>query len=354
MGNLKLDELICMTAWKVAFIDAKISSETNATEKKKNLVRAMRAFFKMDGDRFNNANEKSRTSQTAFLSQLEDKDPITKILSYYAGLRVAYAENEDGADKSNLSDKEWQFMIDVKAASKLTKEITDDISATAYDLVYQISAPENLEDEDLLELIEMEKEAGVIFEGSVQPLLEAFFTSLEKNNLFDTWEENYLALIKYKSELQAMFGVMDFKEFDTRYKELKPIISNFKKNKIDREKQIAKENEAKQKQLEKDKADREKQLAKENEAKQKQLEKDKAEEEKNKTHEYSVSNGIDYCRYCGLDKGWSFRDCIRQNGHQYSVKRVLKSEYKGTRGGFEYKPICKKCGQDSGYNFRDC
>jgi hypothetical protein len=72
-------------------------------------------------------------------------------------------------------------------------------------------------------------------------MLQAFFASLEKNNLFDTWEENYLALIKYKSELQDMFGKMDLKEFDTRYKELKPIISNFKKDKADRKKQLAKE-----------------------------------------------------------------------------------------------------------------
>jgi hypothetical protein len=346
MTNLKLDELIARSAWAIGNVSPPI------TENEKNIVRAIRKFFKMNNDRFNNSYN-TFTTLDGHLPQLKNKDPITKILCRYAALRVAWRENE-GQKEGNLSDAENEYISKITYAlnipSFIELNLRAEIQDTAYKLVNEISELTFLNDQDLLDLIDFEKEDGVIFTRSVQPLLQAFFISLEKNNLFDTWEENYLALIKNKLELQSMFGEMDLKEFDTRYKELKPIISNFKKDKADRAKQLAKENEAKQKQIEKNKADREKQLVKENEAKQKQLAKEKAEEEKNKTHEYSVSNGIDFCRYCGLDSGYNYRDCKRQNGHQYSVKRVPISY----SVSFEYKPICKKCGLDSGYNHRDC
>jgi hypothetical protein len=170
----------------------------------------------------------------------------------------------------------------------------------------------------LLDLIDLEKEDGVIYNRIVKPLLKAFFNSLEKNNLYDTWEENYLALIKYKSELQDMFGKMDLKEFDTRYKELKPLISNLKKEQIAKDKLLAKE-----------KTEKEKQIAKE-----------KAELEKNKTHEYSVSNGIHYCKYCGGDERWRKHDCQRELGHKYTLRRVQN------KIGFDYsfQPVCNNCG----------
>lgn len=317
MENLKLDELICLTAWSAAFADGqKDSSESNATEKEKNIVRAMRAFFNMDVDQFNKSNQKYETL-TGHLIELEDKDPITKIISRYSATKVAFAENEDGIDKSNLSDKEWGFIIKIdNLLSK--KNIADDIKDLAYNLVNEMCASELLIDNDLLDLIEMEKEDGTIYRRCIQPLLKAFFNSLEKNNLFITWEENYLALIRYKSELQDMFGKMDLKEFDTRYKELKPLISNLKKEQIAKDKLLAKE-----------KTEKEKQIAKE-----------KAELEKNKTHEYSVSNGIHYCKYCGGDERWRKHDCQRELGHKYTLRRVQN------KIGFDYsfQPVCNNCG----------
>jgi hypothetical protein len=349
MENLKLDELIVRTAWAIGHASSPM------TENEKNIVRAIRKFFKMDVDRFNNSYN-TFTTLDGHLPKLKDKDPITKILCRYAALHVAWRENE-GQKESNLSDAEIEYISKITNAinipSFIELEIREDITNTAYKLVNEISVLQFLNDQDLLDLIDFEKEDGLIFSRSVKPLLQAFFASLEKNNLFDTWEENYLALTKYKSELQDMFGNIDLKEFDTRYKELKSIISIFKKDKADREKQLAKENEAKEKQLAKEKADREKQLAKENEAKEKQLAKEKAEEEKNKTHEYSVSNGIDYCRYCGYDKGFSRHDCLRQNSHKYSVKRVEKiSLYSGKY--YEFEPICTKCGKDKSYSKYIC
>lgn len=317
MEKSKLDELICLTAWSTAFIDGqKDSSESKATEKEKNIVRAMRAFFKMDVDRFNTANNKYEY-YSSHLIEIKDKDPITKIVARYSATKVAFAENEDGIDKSNLSDKEWDYIIKIDdLLSK--KNIADDIKDLAYNLVNEMCTPQLLTDNDLLEIIKIEKEEGVIYTRRIQPLLKAFFNSLEKNNLYDTWEENYLALIKYKSELQDMFGKMDLKEFETRYKELKPLISNIKKEQITKEKQLAKEL-----------ADKEKQLAKE-----------KAELEKNKTHEYSVSNGIHYCKYCGGDERWRKHDCQRELGHKYTLRRVQN------KIGFDYsfQPVCNNCG----------
>ena len=314
MANLKLDELICITAWSAAFAnEKKNSSESNATEKEKNLVRAMRAFFKMDADRFNNANQKHKTL-TSHLIELEDKDPITKIVARYSALKVAFAENEDDTDKSNLSNKEWEYIKIIDETIKI-KIVYDDIKDEVYKLL------------NLIINYEKEKMDGYDPDSQIAIniwyLLREFFNSLEKNNLFDVWEENYLALLKYKSEMQDVFGKNPFlKEFDERYKKQKPLISNFKKEKIAKEKQLAKE---------------------------------KADFEKNKTHEFSVSNGIHYCKYCGGGETWRKFDCQRELGHKYTLRRVQN------KFGFEYsfQPVCNNCGDirhycqpDTDYKFK--
>jgi hypothetical protein len=352
MANSKLDELICITGWSTAFADGqKDSSESNATENEKNIVRAMRAFFKMDVDRFNKSNQKYDTIN-GHLIELQDKDPITKLLSRFVACKVAFRENE-GQRESNLSAAENVYIEKITEAiniqSFIKLEIREDVKDTAYNLVNEICAQELLTDKELIGLIDFEKEEGIIYERSVKPLLKSFFNSLEKNNLYDVWEANYFALIKYKSELQDLFGKMDLKEFDIRYKELKPLISNLNKEINAKEKQLAKEKADQEKQLAKEKADQEKQLAKEKAELEKQLAKEKAELEKNKTHEYSVANGIDYCRYCGKDKSWSTFDCRRGNGHKYSLKREKKINYYGPPT-FEYIPICSRCGKDHGYS----
>lgn len=336
MENLKLDELIVRSAWAIGNVSPPI------TENEKNIVRAMRAFFKMDVDRFNNSYNTFKTLN-GHLPQLKDKDPITKIISRWAACEVAFKENE-GLKESNLSDEETDFISQITDAinipSFIELDIRLDVFQLAFNFIYEISSPQLLIDKDLLNIIELEKGDGVIYTRRIQPLLKAFFNSLEKNNLFITWEENYLALIRYKSELQDMFGKMDLKEFDTRYKELKPLISNQKKEKIAKEKQLAKELADKEKQIAKEKAEKEKQLAKDLAAKEKQLAKEKEELEKNKTHEYSVSNGIHYCKYCGGGETWREHDCQRELGHKYTLRRVQN------KVGFDYsnQPVCNNCG----------
>ena len=362
MVNLKIDELICLTTWGLAFVEGNKDSETNATEKEKNITRAMRAFFKMDVDRFNDANSKNKSARGHF-EQLSDKDIITKIACIYGALKVGWLENE-GLESENLSDKEWDYVKEVISISKLPDFIRKDIQKEAYAFINEIAAPKYLKDADLINLIDFEKDDGVIYERSIKPLLKVLFNSLEKNNLYDTWEDNYFGILKHKTELEELYGFFQLKDFDDRYKELKPLISNYKKEKAQKEKQLANEKEVKEKQLAKEIAQKEKQLAKEKEAREKQLAKEKAEiekqlakekaeEEKNKTHEFSVSNGIYYCRFCGYDKGFSSENCCRENGHKYSVKRVEKiSFYSGKH--YEFEPVCTKCGYDKGYSKHKC
>ena len=97
-------------------------------------------------------------------------------------------------------------------------------------------------------------------------------------------------------------------------------------------------------------------LKEQNEAeKEKQLAKEKAELEKNKTHEYSVSNGIHYCKYCGGGETWRKFDCQRELGHKYTLRRVQN------KIGFDYsfQPVCNNCGDirhycqpDNDYKFK--
>lgn len=322
MENLKLDELICLTGWSAAFADGqKDNSESNATEKEKNIVRAMRAFFKMDVDRFNKSNQKYETL-TGHLIELKDKDPITKIVARYSALKVAFKENEDGADKSNLSDKEWEYIKKIDDSINI-KIVYDDIKDDAYRLVNKICDSGLLNQGEDLDNILTEKQEGIFWILYVEGLFRAFFDSLEKNNLFDAWEENYLAFIKYKSELRDIFGeIVHLIQFDKKYKELKPLISNLKKEKLAKEKQLAKE---------------------------------KADLEKNITHDYSVSNGIHYCKYCGGDEKWRQFDCKRELGHKYTLRRVQN------KFGFDYsfQPVCNNCGDirhycqpDNKYEFK--
>ncbi len=319
MKNSKLDELICLTAWATAFMDGQ-KDGSKATEDEKNIVRSMRAFFKMDADRFNVANDRYKT-YSDHLIELKDKDPITKIVARYSALKVAFAENEDGADKSNLSDQEWKFIQKVDDSVNI-KIVYNDIKDLAYKLVDVLSDLSLLNDEEWLDMRHLDIEIGGFYYLYNKDLLNAFFNSLEENNLFDSWEENYLALIKYKSELQDLFGKMDLKKFDIRFKELKPLITNLKKEKMGQEKQLAKE---------------------------------KADLEKNKTHEYSVSNGIHYCKYCGGDEKWRKFDCKRELGHKYILRRVQN------KFGFDYsfQPVCNNCGDirhycqpDNKYEFK--
>jgi len=107
-------------------------------------------------------------------------------------------------------------------------------------------------------------------------------------------------------------------------------------------KQQAKEAAAREKQQTKEAVAREIQLAKEAVAREKQLAKKAAQDKKNKTHDYSISNGISYCRYCGGGDTSEIRSspCTRELGHKYTLR---KTKYNG------FQPICNTCGDERSY-----
>ena len=107
-------------------------------------------------------------------------------------------------------------------------------------------------------------------------------------------------------------------------------------------KQQAKEAAAREKQQTKEAVAREKQQTKEAVAREKQLAKEAAQDKKNKTHDYSISNGISYCRYCGGGDTAEIRSspCTRELGHKYTLR---KTKYNG------FQPICNTCGDERKY-----
>jgi len=57
-----IPEKICLMAWDMSWQDG-TDSESNATEKEKNLVRAARKFFQLDTDTFNSAFARKKKRQ---------------------------------------------------------------------------------------------------------------------------------------------------------------------------------------------------------------------------------------------------------------------------------------------------
>ena len=119
-----------------------------------------------------------------------------------------------------------------------------------------------------------------------------------------------------------------------------------KKEQLAKEKQLAKEAVAREKQLAKEAVAREKQLAKEAVARDKQLAKEavakEKQDKKNKTHDYSMSHGISYCRYCGGEDTSKIRStpCTRELGHKYTLRKT---------NSYGFQPICNTCGDERSY-----
>jgi hypothetical protein len=307
---MKLDELVCLTAWSMAY------ESGEATEKEKNRVRAMRAFYKMDVDRFNAAFESYETN-SELLEQVKRSDPVTKILCIYGSMKVAWLEFEDSADGKNCTDEEWNRITQLSDASKISSEIREAIGDKAYDLIHTISASENIDDEDVMELLDLEREDTTFSDREIIPLLEVFFNKLEELDQLDIWEENFLGLTKNLRQLEALYGKIDIQQFKNRYEDLKYNI-NHKKQEIQK--------------LEKE---------------QQKLEK---LEELHATHEFSVAHGITYCKYCGTDK--DDVDCRRELGHRFTIKNVADpSRYSDEKF---LQPMCSKCGQIGWKNGYSC
>ena len=305
---MRLDEIICLSGWEIAFQDGR--SEEKATEKEKMIVRSTRDFFNLDVERFN----KALGNFENIWEELGQKDPITKILSRFIALRVGFAEWEEG--KSKLSDKEWHQVLKIQEATKIPREIFDEIEKEAYNLLDLISGGM------LLILAQKRKRENRINEEYIEPLLKLFFDTLEKSDLYEVWEENYYSFIKHKVELEEMCGELDFKKITLRHNDLKPVFSRIKKEK--------------------------KLITEEQKKEQKLQEKEQKLQEKNETHDFKVAHGIKYCCYCGGDKSYNSIRCRRENGHLFRLERVKIGM------SIELRPICSKCGKNKTFSNYKC
>jgi uncharacterized protein with PIN domain len=326
---MKLDELVCLTAWQIVFTSGE------DTEKEKQRVRAMHAFYKMDADRFNAAMKD--VSYSEIVEQVKKSDPITKILCIYGSLKIAFLENEGSVDGSSLSDDEWKKITQLGDATNINPEIRKAISDKAYDLINTISALENIDDEDVMELLGFEMEDTTFSDREIIPVLEVFFNKLEELDQLDIWEENFLGLTKNLRLLEELYGKIDIQQFKDRYDDLKYNIRN-KKEAIERQEKLAQAEEKRKKQdLERQEKEQQKIIEKQ------EKEKQKLDElaELNSTHEFSVAHGITYCKYCGIDR--NNLHCSREYGHRFTIKKVADpSRYSDEKF---LQPVCSKCGQ---------
>jgi len=329
---MKLDELVCATAWEIVFTSGE------ATEKEKQRVRAMRAFYKMDAERFNAAIKD--VSYSEIVEQVKKSDPITKILCVYGSIKIAWDEFEDSADGKNCSDEEWEKITRLGDATTINSEIRQALNDKAYDLINTISALENIDDE-LIMLLGFEMEDTTFSDREIIPVLEVFFNKLEELDQLDMWEENFLGLTKNLRLLEELYGKIDIQQFKDRYDDLKYNI-NHKNQDIDRqekEKEKLAQAEEKRKNQEIERQEKEQQKLIEKQDKEKR----KLEElaELNATHEFSVAHGITYCKYCGFDS--NSLHCSREYGHRFSIKKVADpSRYSDEKF---LQPVCSKCGQ---------
>ena len=352
---MKLDELVCTTAWAIVFTSGE------GTENEKQRVRAMRAFYKMDAERFNAANKDVLFSD--MVAQVKNSDPITKILSIYGSLKVAKEEFEDSADGERCSDEEWEKITQLIDATNINREIRDAIRVKAYDLINTISAPENIDDEDVMELLGFEMEDTTFSDREIIPVLEVFFNKLEELDQLDMWEENFLGLTKNLRLLEELYGKIDIQQFKDRYDDLKYNI-NHKNQDIERqekekEKLAQAEEKRKNQDIERQEKEKEKLAQAEEKRKNQEIERQEKEQQKliekqdkekrkleelaelNATHEFSVAHGITYCKYCGFDS--NSLHCSREYGHRFSIKKVADpSRYSDEKF---LQPVCSKCGQ---------
>ena len=329
---MKLDELVCATAWAIVFTSGE------GTENEKQRVRAMRAFYKMDAERFNAAIKD--VSYSEIVEQVKKSDPITKILCVYGSIKIAWDEFEDSADGKNCSDEEWEKITRLGDATTINSEIRQALNDKAYDLINTISALENIDDE-LIMLLGFEMEDTTFSDREIIPVLEVFFNKLEELDQLDMWEENFLGLTKNLRLLEELYGKIDIQQFKDRYDDLKYNI-NHKNQDIDRqekEKEKLAQAEEKRKNQEIERQEKEQQKLIEKQDKEKR----KLEElaELNATHEFSVAHGITYCKYCGFDS--NSLHCSREYGHRFSIKKVADpSRYSDEKF---LQPVCSKCGQ---------
>ena len=324
-----IPEKICLMAWDMSWQDG-TDSESNATEKEKNLVRAARKFFQLDTDTFNSAFARKKSDNNGFYEDLGKSDPLTQIASLYLSLKVAFSESEDSSKESNLSDKEWEwFKKKLELYDLPYFKVRTDIKNPGYAVINAIADTTFLKDNELIELALMEKEMGTINgkDGIIEKLLNTYFKSLLDNKLLVLWEEHYKRLIRDKYLLEECFGPFDTNALKSQYSRLKESIKAHKA--------IQREAAAEAKRKEREAA-----------AEAKRKEREEQIRKKNEAHEFKSSRGETFCKFCGKGDHYGSSPCDgRVNKHSY---KHIKDSY----GNWEIK--CGKCGQYEWYSNSKC
>ncbi|MGB1103863.1 MAG: hypothetical protein ACPG21_09565 [Crocinitomicaceae bacterium] len=330
--NLKLDVIICQSTWQMAYNDGMSGADSNASETEKNITRALREFFSMSTDTFNDSRKRyDELSADEKKAMYKNLDPLTQMVTIWCCYCVADVENEDDGW---ISDAEWDWLYSnvIKHSYYKNKELRKQVNDLCWPFARKITNPNLLDDTSIETLEAMEATAdGTLGKEYINPILVKVFDYYENNKLYTEWESAYKTLKRNYKELKGLFGEFDMEIFDDVYGYLKYLIQD--------EKKAAKEAAEKQrKQEEKE----------ENEAAL--LAKEEAKAQKLKEHRFKTSKGETFCQYCGREEkylkfGVTLIDCSgRPNGHNYVM---MKKDN-------EWKPICNKCGGDSTYDEFSC
>lgn len=189
-----------------------------------------------------------------------------------------------------------------------------------------------------------------IMEGKVSPLediiafLSVYFKEREAKP--SMWLKEYSWLKVNSDDLATLDSNFNFwfgESFEQLQRSLDKVEEKIKEaRKKEKEKKMkdeAKENERKMKAEEKENDRKMKAEEKENERKMKDQEKENEREKKAITHEFSSAQGVQYCKFCGRDPSWSPINCLRENGHKFTIRKI----------DGKFQPVCSKCGKDNSW-----
>jgi len=344
--ELKLDEIICFSTWRMANQDgvaarSGIDGYKDMSDKEKDVTRSMRKLFSMSVDRFNK--QRKIYHKLVCNNLYKNLDPLTQICCLYSCYCVGEVEKE--TDDNWISDLEWKWVQDyiihqsfidyndlivnggIKPScieyNDLRNKIIFDES---WDFARRITDPKLLDDNspELKQLFE-DKKNGVLGSKYINPILTKFFNYYENKKMHIEWESAYKALKRNYRELKKLFGVFDIKAIDGIYKELKFNITEEKKKIIEETKRLKRLNKESVKSLEREK---------------KEEEKKKAKNLLNREHYFKTAYGITYCKYCGELKKIPSEtvDCRREEGHKY---RSIKCET------WRRRAMCSVCGKNT-------
>ena len=287
MFNFK--QIICATGWSMVHNEKDDFAE-ELFEKKKEIVESFRVAIELNSDDFSDLATKD---DDEIFQLLDSLDPISKGLTLKLILDVAFV----GFDE--LRDEDWNLYITIRDFMNINSKIDKCI------------------EDDYIELTRLirggEKRNIEIW----QSYCNNYFSALESEGRFEQWKNELERMNSTKVKWLALDKAVLYSLKEVEKKE----------NEITRKLKLAK-----------------KELAKNIIEEQKISEKENQLSLKNKTHEVSISHGVEYCRFCGTTNELYKADCRREYGHRYSVKKLKNGKW---------QPKCSKCGIE-GFAFQTC